>query len=60
MGNVEKLPSREEVAAFVNESIDAKKVLSAGEVEQVHRMAQQFLMTNNTEDAWKLLLAAEK
>ena len=60
LGNVEKLPTPEEIDAFVSGSIEAKKVLSSGETERVHQMARELLKTDNTADAWKLLLASVK
>ncbi len=60
LGNVERLPDPEEVEAFVSSSLQAKKVLSSGALDQVHLMAQELLRTDKTADAWKLLLAAVK
>lgn len=60
LGNVESLPDPEAVQAYVSDSVEARKVLSSGETEQVHRLAQEYLKTDRIEEAWKLLLAAKK
>ncbi len=57
LGNVEKLPTPDEIAAFVNNSLEIKAVLSADDVEQQHKKAKEFLNNNDVLSAWKVLLA---
>ena len=60
LGNVEVLPSDQEVEDFVNFSVEARKVISSGEAAQVHRLAQEYLKQDKTAEAWKLLMASMK
>jgi hypothetical protein len=57
LGNVEKIPSHEEVADFMASHIEARSVLSGGDALEIHRAAQEYLQKNDTSSAWKLLLA---
>jgi flavin reductase (DIM6/NTAB) family NADH-FMN oxidoreductase RutF len=57
LGNVEILPTDEEVAIFVKDSFDVKAVLSADDEEKKFRMAKELLDNNNVTEAWKVLLA---
>ncbi len=59
LGNIEKIPSDEEVAQFLRDRVDVRSVLSSDDEELIHKMAQQFLAEQNISSAWKLLLAAE-
>ena len=60
LGNIEQLPQDDEVTAYLNGSVEARKVISSGEEAEVHAMAQQLLNENKIAEAWKLLLAAMK
>lgn len=55
LGNVETLPSQEEISTFMNNN-EALKALS--EIEK-HQKAQEFLAQNKVESAWKLLLSQQ-
>ncbi|MGQ2983263.1 flavin reductase family protein [Flavobacterium sp.] len=57
LGNVETLPTDEEVAIFVKGSFDVKAVLSADDEQKKLAMAKELLDNNNVADAWKVLLA---
>lgn len=57
LGNVETLPTDEEVAIFVKGSFDVKAVLSADDEQKKFAMAKELLDNNNAADAWKVLLA---
>ncbi|MFP2995680.1 flavin reductase family protein [Spongiivirga sp. MCCC 1A20706] len=57
LGNVDALPSSDEVANFVNKSIGIKAILSADDEEKVHLKAQEYLNKNEVLSAWKVLLA---
>jgi flavin reductase (DIM6/NTAB) family NADH-FMN oxidoreductase RutF len=56
LGNVEKLPSEEEIDNFLNEQVDIKKIVSADDEMVLHRKAKEFLNNNDVLSAWKVLL----
>ncbi|PCH68796.1 MAG: flavin reductase [Bacteroidetes bacterium] len=51
LGNIEQLPTEDEVAAFQNDPL-----LNNIEKEQLHQLAKDLLAKGNVEDAWKVLL----
>ena len=57
LGNIEALPTSEEVSIFVNQNFAVKAVLSSDDVEKVHLEAKRFLLNNDVLSSWKLLLA---
>ncbi|HEX8577630.1 MAG TPA: flavin reductase family protein [Flavobacterium sp.] len=57
LGNIEALPTKEEINIFVQENFNVKAVLSSDDEHQVHAMAREYLRTGNVLSAWKVLLA---
>lgn len=57
LGNVESLPSNEDITIFVNENIQVKGVLSSADEMKVHQKAKEFLNKQDALSAWKVLLA---
>ena len=57
LGNVESLPSTEEINIFVNENIQVKGVLSSADEMKVHQKAKEFLNKQDALSAWKVMLA---
>ena len=57
LGNVETLPSDEEIDIFVKENFSIKAVLSADDEEKKHLKAKEYLDNNEVLSAWKVLLA---
>ena len=57
LGNVETLPTEEEVSIFVKESFEVKGVLSADDQGKKLLKAKEYLDNNRVSDAWKVLLA---
>ena len=57
LGNIEALPSFEEIDIFVNQNLLVKGVLSAADEIKVHRKAKEYLDNNEVLSAWKVLLA---
>jgi len=60
LGNVEALPTSEEVAIFVKENFAVKGVLSSDDQEKVHLKAKEYLDNNEVISAWKMLLSERK
>ena len=60
LGNVETLPTEEEIDTFVEESFEVKAVLSADDDTKKFLKAKEYLDNNQVATAWKLLLATRK
>ncbi|NAS12658.1 flavin reductase family protein [Poritiphilus flavus] len=59
LGNIEQLPSQEEVIAFKESFVEIKELLDATDEISLHRRAQEYLNEGEVLSAWKLLLAAD-
>ncbi len=57
LGNVEALPSTEEIEEFLDHDPGAAEALIAGDMESIHIQAQYYLEKDEPAKAWKLLLA---
>lgn len=57
LGNIEALPTIEEVSIFVKQNFSVKGVLSSDDKEKVHLEAKKYLDNDDVFSAWKVLLA---
>jgi flavin reductase (DIM6/NTAB) family NADH-FMN oxidoreductase RutF len=57
LGNIETLPTEEEIAIFVQENFTIKAVLSADDRQKVNALAKEYLEKQDILSAWKVLLA---
>ena len=57
LGNVEALPTEEEITIFVKENFEVKGVLSADDDVKKYQLAKEYLNKNEVLIAWKVLLA---
>lgn len=57
LGNIEALPTTEEINTFVKDNFAVKGVLSTDDEEQVHLKAKEYLEKEEVLSAWKVLLA---
>ncbi|HPW97897.1 MAG TPA: flavin reductase family protein [Flavobacterium sp.] len=57
LGNVEALPSEEEITIFVQNNTAVKGVLSSDDTDKIHLKAKEYLNNNDVLSAWKVLLA---
>ena len=57
LGNIEALPTSEEVSIFVNQNFKIKGVLSGDDVVKQHQKAKEYLKNEDVLSAWKVLLA---
>jgi flavin reductase (DIM6/NTAB) family NADH-FMN oxidoreductase RutF len=57
LGNIEALPTEQEVTTFVNNNFAVKATLSTDDELQVQTKAREFLDNNDVDSAWKTLLA---
>ncbi|MFV5691677.1 flavin reductase family protein [Flavobacterium sp. LT1R49] len=60
LGNIEALPTMEEVSIFVQQNFAVKGVLSSDDQQKVHLEAKKYLDTNDVLSAWKVLLAKKQ
>jgi len=59
LGNVEALPTNEEITIFVKQNFEVKGVLSADDEVKKHQLAKEYLDKNEVLTAWKVLLAKQ-
>jgi flavin reductase (DIM6/NTAB) family NADH-FMN oxidoreductase RutF len=59
LGNIEAIPSEEEIAIFVKENFEIKGILSADDAQKQLEKAKQYLDKNEVLTAWKVLLAKQ-
>jgi flavin reductase (DIM6/NTAB) family NADH-FMN oxidoreductase RutF len=57
LGNIEALPTIEEVSIFVKENFSVKGVLSSDDIQKKHQKAKEYLDKSDVLSAWKVLLA---
>lgn len=57
LGNIEKLPSQEEVRQYVDTNVDLRSILSSGDEALLQARAQELLKNKDVLSAWKVLLA---
>ncbi|CAN1559115.1 COG1853 Conserved protein/domain typically associated with flavoprotein oxygenases, DIM6/NTAB family [Flavobacteriaceae bacterium] len=57
LGNIEALPTKEEVSIFVDQNFAVKAVLSSDDQEKQHLEAKRYLLNNDVLSSWKVLLA---
>ncbi|UFH36603.1 flavin reductase family protein [Flavobacterium acetivorans] len=57
LGNIEALPTIEEVSIFVKQNFSVKGVLSSDDKQKVHQEAKKYLDNDDVFSAWKVLLA---
>jgi len=59
LGNVEALPTREEITIFVKQNFAVKGVLSSDDDLKIQQTAKEYLNNNDALSAWKVLLATK-
>jgi flavin reductase (DIM6/NTAB) family NADH-FMN oxidoreductase RutF len=59
LGNIESLPTEEEITIFVKQSFEVKSVLSADDEIKKHQLAKEYLIKNEVLTAWKVLLSQQ-
>jgi flavin reductase (DIM6/NTAB) family NADH-FMN oxidoreductase RutF len=57
LGNIECLPTTEEVTIFVNGNFAVKAVLSGDDIVKQHQKAKEYLHNDDVLSAWKVLIA---
>ncbi len=59
LGNVEDFPNSEEINTFIGASEELQGIANSGNVDIIHKKAQEFLNKGEVEKAWKLLLGSK-
>lgn len=59
LGNVEALPTEEEISIFVKQNFEVKGVLSADDEVRKHQLAKSYIEKSEVLTAWKVLLAKQ-
>ena len=59
LGNVEALPTQEEITIFVKQNFAVKGVLSSDDEMKIYQKAKEYLNNNDALSAWKVLLAKQ-
>lgn len=59
LGNIEALPTQEEITIFVKQNFAVKGVLSSDDEMKIHQKAKEYLNNNDALSAWKVLLAKQ-
>ena len=59
LGNIESLPTNEEITIFVKQNFGVKGVLSADDEVKKHQLAKEYLDKNEVLTAWKVLLTKQ-
>jgi flavin reductase (DIM6/NTAB) family NADH-FMN oxidoreductase RutF len=59
LGNIEALPTQEEITIFVQQNFAVKGVLSSDDEMKIHQKAKEYLNNNDALSAWKVLLAKQ-
>ncbi len=57
LGNIENLPSAEQIDIFIAENKEVRMLLKEQHTEKIHKRAQEFLEKDQVLEAWKILLA---
>jgi hypothetical protein len=57
LGNVDALPTKEVIDAFVNDISERYPNIKAATHREKHKIAQNYLSYGDVESAWKLLLS---
>ena len=57
LGNVERVPSKEEISAFLEQDDALKLLVEHKDTNALHSKIQDLINQDNTGDAWKLILA---
>ena len=57
LGNIENIPTEEEISIFVTQNFEVKAVLSSDDSDTIFQKAKEYVDNGKALDAWKLLLA---
>jgi len=59
LGNIEHIPTIEEVSAFLNENQEIKNILENNNTEEIYKKAKELLDNDKVLDAWKIIVSIQ-
>lgn len=59
LGNVEAMPTKEEIEAFIEENPGIRDLKKQNKNELIHKKAKEYLMKNEVSSAWKVLMLTQ-
>ncbi|MBT8286340.1 MAG: flavin reductase family protein, partial [Flavobacteriaceae bacterium] len=59
LGNVEAMPTKEEIEAFIEENPGIRDLNKQNKGELIHKKAKEYLMKNEVSSAWKVLMLTQ-
>ena len=59
LGNIEHIPTIEEVSAFLNENQEIKILLESNNTEEIYKKAKELLDNDKVLDAWKIIVSIQ-
>lgn len=59
LGNIEHIPTTEEVSAFLNDNQEIKTILESNNTEEIYKKAKELLDNDKVLDAWKIIVSIQ-
>lgn len=59
LGNIEHIPTIEEVSAFLNDNQEIKILLESNNTEEIYKKAKELLDNDKVLDAWKIIVSIQ-
>lgn len=59
LGNIEHIPTTEEVSAFLNDNQEIRVLLESNNIEEIYRKAKELLDNDKVLDAWKIIVSIQ-
>lgn len=59
LGNIEHIPTTEEVSAFLNDNQEIKALLESNNKEEIYKKAKDLLDNDKVLDAWKIIVSIQ-
>ncbi|RRJ88944.1 flavin reductase family protein [Paenimyroides tangerinum] len=59
LGNIEHIPTIEEVSAFLNDNQEIKSLLDSNNTEEIYKKAKELLDNDKVLDAWKIIVSIQ-
>lgn len=60
LGNIEHIPTTEEVSAFLNDNQEIKTLLESNNIKEIYKKAKELLDNDKVLDAWKIIVSITK
>jgi len=60
LGNIEQIPTQDEVLAFLDENQMIKSLIESNQIEEIHKKAKEFLDKDKVLEAWIIIVSIKK